>query len=46
MGDYRVPNEDQYVDKPNEEIILGIPDDSSEKRIADVSTVVVGEFEK
>ena len=41
MGDYRVPNEGQYHDKSNGEIVLGIPDDLTEKRISEVSSFAI-----
>ena len=36
MGDYRVPNGGQYKSTSNGEIVLGIPDDLTEKRISEV----------
>ena len=44
MGDYRVSKGDQYEGKPNAEIILGIPDDLSEKRTSEVSIAIVGDL--
>ena len=41
MGDYRVPNGGQYNSTSNGEIVLGIPDDLTEKRISEVSSFTI-----